>query len=1586
MKRFIKLELQKIEKTYVTAPERIISDYNNERERISEYNGRQLLEMIQNADDESQAAASKVAYIELTQDTLIIANNGDPFSRDGITSLMYSNLSPKFRKINKIGNKGTGFRSILSWAQSIYIKSYDLSVEFSPNNAKAFLCELIEKYPKIESEIRKKSDEDYPIATLLAPKWIENNGNQFDKYNTYIVIKLLPDAVVDIAKQISALDMETIIFLHNLDQIDICSPDRNESIVREIAGKEVSVKLIDEYGRVTNAKQWSTKTKTGRFEKKNYELMVAYNPNLDDQKNVLYSFFKTDIRMPFPALLHGTFELSSNRNQLVRSKANEHLISELVQLMVETALEISERTEEVSWAPLKLLINVDSLDPVISDLKFKESLIEAIRVNSLFPTIRNEYIKYEQKPIVYKNPYSKILPADIFSHLTIWSDEEKLHEMITVIGSYIYNIEWLFQQLTSISPKMSLEARAKCIKYLVEDSNAEIANASASGKPQLLLDDKGAIVDFSEQIFLSPENETFNVPDYVKVKFLNKELCKQLCWEFNITKPQDLADKLGCFGVAEYNFETILAEYIKTTEELLHQSKENKKKLISNLVAFLYAAFERKISIPTSVPLLNRYGNMASSGELYLGKDYGGLITENLFKKSNKKVFVAKPEIIGLQGRSLEDAARFLKWIGVAEFPRKRLVTSIIVPEEYRNFIYQRLAYPTKIAEVDLYSYEDYMARRGYSDLFDLEDCKELNTILETSDFEDIIQWFLNDDELLKIIKNGVEQNNRSRVQVNIKAKKYYQVLEAKRIQSYILWQIQNIPWVTAVSGRRVKPGICCLSKTLGPELSPIIEIPEINFIKKGRNQTVSRDDVENLLLKLGVANDIGDFSAESIYSILLELPKADPEGKRAKILYKQIVENKTLLKQDKQNKCYKTFISQGQVYAKNGATKGFYPVNNVYYVDNRTFCQQIIDQFPVVELERRSGKDKVKNILGISSLERITFELLSPPTFHALNAEFMAEFQEFKPYIYAFRISKDRKRAELEKLKSTTISLCSDISARYIHEGEQHDLEMQPYEYIFSGKDSTVFLKIENGKHMCIEDMKSDFQFCEAIAEIMTGILKVEEYRKDFRELYGKSISRRNETLRSDLDDEKLVILGESKHLLGIITDPRRVFWDIVLKTAKPQLKIKDFASEEALFEFVMQKLDVDRKLIDEMSGHFDFEDYNSSVNYDYVIRLFHEVRIDLEQFNHYTTNRIDLTAYFRGELNTLKLQNLSAVSSVLYDRLKVESQDKKEQFGSLLDSYKLYDAFSIPNSVRFNPWLEYSQMLMDEFDIAADALNTTVHYDFKSLFTQNMKSLQVAVAEKRMQDKWLEEFCSKTENKSLLYFAETDYLLSAYEVVVLGKQASGIDQNIDELSITLNGEKVATSSYEDLFNIMTRTTLVDILNVGTNKPILPNATSAKPSKQRIGNVALHNKKTEDIGFIGESYVYLKLIDKYGKENVEWVSEYAKKAKENENGNDGYGYDIRYQDEKGIFRFAEIKSSTDNQFIFHISKQEVLFGEKNCDTYEIIFVANALEMSRSAFRVPRVFKYKRGESFTNNTRFLVENSAFTVRFNPIIE
>ncbi len=129
MKSFLEDLKDKKRSFFKTNYHEMLAAYNLENETIEGYNGRQLLELIQNCDDEG----SDIVVLELDKEKnlISISNNGTSFSEQGYRSLSISYLSSKTSKRKFIGNKGLGFRSIINWSDQIRIISNKIALTYS---------------------------------------------------------------------------------------------------------------------------------------------------------------------------------------------------------------------------------------------------------------------------------------------------------------------------------------------------------------------------------------------------------------------------------------------------------------------------------------------------------------------------------------------------------------------------------------------------------------------------------------------------------------------------------------------------------------------------------------------------------------------------------------------------------------------------------------------------------------------------------------------------------------------------------------------------------------------------------------------------------------------------------------------------------------------------------------------------------------------------------------------------------------------------------------------------------------------------------------------------------------------------------------------------------------------------------------------------------------------------------------------------------------------------------------------------------------------------------------------------------------
>ncbi len=119
------------------------------------------------------------------------------------------------------------------------------------------------------------------------------------------------------------------------------------------------------------------------------------------------------------------------------------------------------------------------------------------------------------------------------------------------------------------------------------------------------------------------------------------------------------------------------------------------------------------------------------------------------------------------------------------------------------------------------------------------------------------------------------------------------------------------------------------------------------------------------------------------------------------------------------------------------------------------------------------------------------------------------------------------------------------------------------------------------------------------------------------------------------------------------------------------------------------------------------------------------------------------------------------------------------------------------------------------------------------------------------------------------------------------------------------------------------------------------------------------------------ELLVYNTLVDKYGIENVKWVSGNSTTPDKN----DKLHYDLEYKNEAGEWKYLEVKAMSDNQFI--ISEPEKDKGITEPDKFEM-----ALVNDNVIYMVKDIFKFKQGETFENNSKFVAYAKDYVFTFN----
>lgn len=948
-----------------------------------------------------------------------------------------------------------------------------------------------------------------------------------------------------------------------------------------------------------------------------------------------------------------------------------------------------------------------------------------------------------------------------------------------------------------------------------------------------------------------------------------------------------------------------------------------------------------------------------------MGKEYKNKLCEILFEYDKGKL-VGSPKILGLE--ESEFVNDFLLWLGVSKYPRKKLIA--IKNDEYGRYVINKFPYKEKrIYQYDaaLTSY-DKLDQKGFRiNESKAETIENLEEILNNNSNENILFWLNCDNRITE--KN--ENNPNSQVRFSITSKQYDANVYSADMPSYILWQIIRHKWINTEAEKISKPTDCCISKTITKDFSPFIEIPKINYENQlFKEEKISKEDIDYYLTKIGVNKEISNFSTETIYSMLSNLKDIDKDGRKARLIYREIIENIDEKTINRKSEEYVEFIKNGYVFSCLNSSYLYEKVSNTYYIENKTFGEEIIKQFHTIEIDRRKGQQKVKRIFGVKPLDKLDFQLIETPNYHHLNSAFQNEINELKPYIYAFRLAKDKNGDELKWVKNSKISICESIDAEYKHNGTTKGFELKPYEFIYIENKNEIYLLIDNSKNYTVlNDLQSDYRFSDVIAEIYSSILKVDTHRSSFRELFKETRMNRNYILETELDDPNLEKLKNAKKQLNVINDPKIQFWFSVLSSLQKEYayrKYKDLEFETLISTNLNQNINDFR---------FNYEDINDLSNFPIIIRLFNIINIDIPVFNENSTIELDIKQYFLDQLQQLKNNNQKKFEVLLFNSLLDKEIKSKEAFLERQSNYEGFNQFPIENTVE----IEINKLFYDTIksELQIDLSANLVDIEISNIYKSNLKKLekQINSLNKSILNEIIE---NDSKLRSLIYFDEYESIVQKYQ--------SLIDKNDNSQEISFNNKthKTTKGDLEDLYNlIISNDPITKIEKINSTKPEVTISDGEK-EKSKGSSKKFASSDKETLGCIGEIIVFESLKKRFGSENVIWDSGFAKKANINPKGDDNKHYDLKYKNKDDKWNFVEVKTTASEKLEFKISNWEVNFGVENKNNYEIMIVINAMDekKKRRVKKLTNPFKFSKDESFTNNSKFLVKNNNFTIKLN----
>ena len=336
--------------------ETCLSVYAQDRNRVTEdlrkefsiaeggYGRKQVQELLQNGADALHSAPGRLA-VELSADTLYVANQGSPFSADGLRGILYAHLSEKTGE--EIGRFGLGFKSIAGISDNPQVFSQSVSFTFDRELSQRSLSEttgeLFDKYqvPALRiawpMEPTQEFDDD-PVLRNLA-KWA----------TTIIKVPLLPGAAVELDEEIREFDESFCLFVPSVKELVISSEiskTHKRFTVSRGGEQKREVELQTSDG---SSARWYVITKeykpsdaalenAGRTSRRE-TIEVSWAVPLEGRARVgnLSAYFPVKSEVSLSGKLNAPWKLSDDRIDLIAGAFNQEILETVVPDLVAEA-------------------------------------------------------------------------------------------------------------------------------------------------------------------------------------------------------------------------------------------------------------------------------------------------------------------------------------------------------------------------------------------------------------------------------------------------------------------------------------------------------------------------------------------------------------------------------------------------------------------------------------------------------------------------------------------------------------------------------------------------------------------------------------------------------------------------------------------------------------------------------------------------------------------------------------------------------------------------------------------------------------------------------------------------------------------------------------------------------------------------------------------------------------------------------------------------------------------------------------------------------------------------------------------------
>ena len=1027
----------------------LVSHYNREVSALDGYRGRQLLELLQNADDAGVDAESGCKLLlDLSRDRLIVANTGKPFNRKGLISLVISDCSPKQLERNRfIGSKGLGFRSVLTWTDRPLISSGGYEVVFDRAKAVETVQQLAAEHSELNEVVAPfvESIGRWPAAVMRFPGLPLNDdpwlglarAYRADGYDTAIILPL-PDGQrgddihAEMLEQIKDLPTSSLLFCRHLTRVEITGDLRKTwDLLRENHADGHSTifleqdglrELWDVYRQVGQVSAEAAEKNSGG--RRDFEVAVAV-PDVVKPNPVgsLCVFFPTHERLPCTMVMHATLETSDDRNRLVAHASNREVLGHLA-LHVAAVVE-SQATPAMPRRALDLIAGIEDADPELKALGFVDALVKACAGQSIFPRLDGTL---KPSADVWQAPHQTWLSQlgpDLFPEVLSVPPTDSLSDLLALFKLSWFDPTTLRDRLKHYLLGMERSKAGEILGRLLADG--QLGEVGADG---LLVSADGQLIEGS--CFFTPVERLPTLPSWaLNIRFVEETFQAGLLRGSSALGLRFLASDLTRLGaeVDEYRFDTVARAFIDQVEEGSEGDALVVKQRWAELLRWLFdaSAESRQVLPQLAIKVITTHGTLQRATTCYLGPDYPrGQVVWRLYQQFGQDEFVGSQSDNGLSGLAADESESFLLALGVASSPRLDPFRSSTDYNRFRETVVDRLDYPTTVRGQPCNTPGDVRQICRVYEIGGVRVPDRWKQLLNDGDPAAIAAYLLSDGAML--LANEIDA--QAKFQARFGREQSLREDPSLPIPNATLFLLRESAWVPGSDGRRRRPSEIMLSSQGVRVLRGVYSCHAVDPKDKLISSHGGREALNSLLTRLGAVSSLENLSGQSLYELLLSLPDRDPQGEVSPGIYRTLVDSGVSVEDSPHRE---KFLKSGRMWGRYKGEASYIPVGQLRYNANLTVTKAIETHIPLVNILRSKNTQLVKQLFGIPSLTSedigLTVEI-EETDYDPGSEDANRHLRIAMPYIYALRLAEtlDEQGRELGLLRKAALRVCHQV------------------------------------------------------------------------------------------------------------------------------------------------------------------------------------------------------------------------------------------------------------------------------------------------------------------------------------------------------------------------------------------------------------------------------------------------------------------------------------------------------------------------------------------------------------------------------